>query len=282
MRLRLLLLAPFFILAMLGWSNANEQEVKVANHPHELLLSTLWVRTSGEYYASVLQAYRTARLSLDEALKDPEWTADPNQKNPYTLPPAVVLDLDETVLDNTGFEISMIEKNTEFTPAMWTEWVNQGAAKLIPGALEFIRYAQSRGVRVFYVTNRTAHEEAATRINLKQVGIVLDDTTDELLTRGEQPDWTADKATRRRILSKEYRTLLYIGDNLNDFVSGVRVTPQERIKIAIKHKERWGKQWILMPNPIYGSWEQSLYDFAYKLSYADKLKRKYDYLKAHK
>ena len=281
MRLRLLLLAPFSVLLMLPASFADEKsDPATQQHPHELLLSTLWVRTSGEYYASAVQAYRTAQFRLDEGLKDPEWTADPNQKNPYTLPPAVILDLDETVIDNSGFEVSMIEGNSQFTPALWTAWVNQSAATAIPGALDFIRYAHSRGVRIFYVTNRKAHEEEATRVNLKRLGIPLDDTTDEILTRGEQPDWTSDKATRRRILSKEYRTLLYIGDNMNDFVSGVRVTPQARMKIAAKHKERWGKQWIVIPNPIYGTWEQSLYDFNYKLSYADKVKRKHHYLNA--
>ena len=282
MRLRLLLLALFLVLSILPRSYADQQPDEVTKHPHELLLATLWVRTSGEYYASVVQAFRMARLGLDEGLKDPEWTADPNQKNPYTLPPAVIIDLDETVLDNSSFEISMIDGDVQFTPAMWTEWVNRSAATALPGALEFIRYAQSRGVRVFYVTNRMAHEEGATRINLKNLGVSLDDTTDEILTRGEQPDWTTDKTTRRRILSKEYRTLLYLGDNMNDFVSGVSVTPQERKEIAIKHKERWGKQWILFPNPIYGTWEQSLYDFDYGLSYSDKVKRKYHYLNTHK
>jgi predicted secreted acid phosphatase len=83
-------------------------------------------------------------------------------------------------------------------------------------------------------------------------------------------------------LGKQYRILLYIGDNMNDFVAGVRVKPQERMKLAIKHRERWGRQWILLPNPIYGTWEQSLYDFDYQLSYSDKVKRKYGYLADHK
>ena len=281
MRLRILLLVALFIVLFISSGSADGQDEQKLEHPHELFLGTLWVRTSAEYYASAIQAYRTAQFRLDEALRDPEWTADPNQKTPYALPPAVIMDVDETVLDNTGFEIELIKNNASYTPAMWTEWVNRSSATLVPGALEFIRYAQKRGVRVIYVTNRKAHEEAATRVNLAKVGVQLDNKTDEILTRGERPDWSADKTTRRRIVSKQYRVLLYIGDNMNDFLAGVRVKPQERTKLAIQHKQRWGREWIVLPNPIYGTWEQSLYDFDYKLSNRDKLKRKHEYLKAH-
>jgi 5'-nucleotidase (lipoprotein e(P4) family) len=161
------------MLSNLPSTSADGQPPDGPERPHELLLGTLWIRTSGEYYASTVQAYRTARLRLDEGLRDPEWTADPDQKDPYALAPAVIMDLDETVLDNTNFEIELIEANAQFTPAMWTEWVNQSSARAVPGALEFIRYAQRRGVRVFFVTNRRAHEENATRINLKKLGVTL-------------------------------------------------------------------------------------------------------------
>lgn len=281
MRLKVLLISLLTIW-MVQASTADQSPKDAAKHPHELLLGTLWIRTSGEYFASTTQVYNLAQLRLDEALRDPQWTADPQQEKPYTLPPAVIMDLDETVLDNTGFEIEMIEADAQFTAAMWTAWVNKKEAGAVPGAIEFIRYAKSRGVRVFFVTNRKAHEESATRVNLKALGVNLSDTEDEILTRGERPDWRADKAARRRLLAKQYRILLYIGDNMNDFMPGARGTPQQRMQLARKHKDRWGKQWILLPNPIYGTWEQSLYDFDYSLSYWDKLKKKYGYLKDQK
>jgi len=281
MRLRMLVIFLITLLTV-QWTTADQSPEHAVEQPHELLLGTLWIRTSGEYFASTTQAYRIARLRLDEALRDPQWTADPEQQNPYTLPPAIIMDLDETVLDNSGFEIEMIESKAEFNAAMWTAWVNKKKAKAVPGAVEFIRYAHSRGVRIFFVTNRRAHEESATRVNLKEIGVPLSETEDEILTRGEQPEWRANKAARRRLLAKQYRILLYIGDNMNDFLPGAREKPQKRMKLAMEHKDRWGKQWILLPNPIYGTWEQSLYDFEYSLSYEDKLKKKYGYLRDHK
>jgi 5'-nucleotidase (lipoprotein e(P4) family) len=282
MRLRIVLLISLLTLSVPGWTTADQSPKQAVKHPHELFLGTLWMKTSGEYYALTTQTYRIARLRLDEALRDPEWTADPEQKNPYLLPPAVIMDLDETVLDNSAFEIEMIESDTQFTPAMWTKWVNQSNAKAVPGALDFIKYAETRGVRIFYITNRRSYEEMATRINLKKLGISLSDTEDEILTRGERPEWRADKEKRRQLVAKQYRILLYIGDNMGDFLSGGHTTPQARVKLAIEHEDRWGKQWILLPNPIYGTWAQSLYGFDYELSYADKLKEEYQYLQEHK
>lgn len=281
MRFRAMVFVAFIALTTAPSSIANQAQKKASEHAHELLLSTLWMRTSGEYFASATQVYRTARLRLDEALRDPEWTAYPGQRQPYALPPAVIMDLDETVLDNTGFEVAMIESNTEFNAAMWTEWVNEKKATAIPGAVDFIDYAKSRGVRVFFVTNRKAHEESATRANLRELGVSFSDADDEILTRGEQPEWRSDKESRRSLLAKQYRILLNIGDNLNDFL-GAHTTPQERMKLAVAHKDFWGKQWLLLPNPIYGTWEQSLYDFDYSLSYAEKLRRKYRHLKDHR
>lgn len=290
MRFRTMVFVALIALTIVSSSVANQALKKASDdshahsreHAHELLLGTLWMRTAGEYFASATQVYRTARLRLDEALRDPEWTAYPEQRQPYALPPAVIMDLDETVLDNTGFEVEMIESNTEFNAAMWTQWVNEKKATAVPGAVDFINYAQSRGVRVFFVTNRKAHEESATRANLRELGVSLSDADDEILTRGEQPEWRSDKESRRSLLAKQYRILLNIGDNLNDFLSGAHSTPEERMKLAVEHKDLWGKQWLLLPNPIYGTWEQSLYDFDYSLSYAEKLRRKYRHLTDHR
>ena len=139
---------------------------------HENLNAVVWMQTALEYEASALQAFRLAQMQLDAALADPSWTAaieqtgDPSQRRAT----AVVLDVDETVLDNSYYQARMIRDRTEYSSATWDPWVQEARATAIPGAVEFTKYAASKGVTVFYVTNRTANLEDATRRNLVALG----------------------------------------------------------------------------------------------------------------
>ena len=144
---------------------------------HELLDSALWMQTSAEHDAAYLQAYRQARFALDRALKDRHWTAAIEQTGKFNkLPPAIILDLDETILDNNRAQAQQVLDNQHaFDPMKWDAWVRQAEAGALPGAVEFTRYAASRGVKVFYVTNRNAAQEAVTRQNLAQLNFPLDD-----------------------------------------------------------------------------------------------------------
>jgi len=248
-------------------------------HPHELFLGTVWMQTAAEYYASATQAYLTAAASLDEALQDSEWTAALEQDMMQDLPPAVILDLDETVLDNLPFEGKLVQLNTIYTPSLWKKWVSLGQAGAVPGSLEFVRYAKSRGVEVFYVTNRAYQEENATRRNLEQLGFPVNLNLDVVLTRNEEHDWGPDKTTRRMFIAKKYRILLLIGDDLNDFISVGSASPGERVRLAAAQSARWGRQWILLPNPLYGSWKRSLYGYESGLSQSEKLAREYQHIR---
>jgi len=226
---------------------------------HEKLMPTLWVQTSVEWPASTLQAYRAARSSLDRALKDRNWTAATEQTKPFAkLPPAIILDIDETVLDNSPGQARQVRAKTGFVPADWDQWVSEAAAREIPGAAEFCRYAASKKVAVFYVSNRDAKSEEATRRNLKQAGFPLSEGADTVLLRGEKPEWTSEKTTRRKSVAERYRVLLLVGDDFGDFLSGIRTTVEKRREMAAPHAERWGRDWIMIPNPGYGSWESAL------------------------
>lgn len=202
-----------------------------------LVNATLWVQSSAEYRAAALQTYASARRALDAAL------AEAGDK-----PPAIVLDLDETALDNSVFAARAIRKGTTFTFGDdWSEWVSESASAAVPGAREFVVYAHSRGVKPFYITNRTANMEAATRANLEKLGFPLDAAEDRLLTRGERAEWdSTNKTTRRQYVESRYRVLLYLGDAMSDFTSDTDVDPK-----------LWGTRWFMLPNPIYGSWENS-------------------------
>src|SRR5712692_7934325 len=133
----------------------------------DLLNAVLWMQRSVEYKASALTAFALARIRLDQALADPSWTAAPKEQTGayQSLPPAIVLDIDESILDNSRYQAWMVLKDTTFEPKTWTAFVNTLTSVPIPGALEFARYADGRGVKVFYITNRTVEEETATRKN---------------------------------------------------------------------------------------------------------------------
>jgi acid phosphatase len=219
--------------------------------------SVAWFRTSAEYRAVATQAYRLAALMLDRALADRTWTAALEQTGAFaSKPPAVILDVDETVLDNSESEERNIRTGAVFSETRWTDWCNERKATPIPGALEFIRAAAAKGVTIFYVTNRDRAVEQATRDNLEQFGFPLDAARDTVLTRAERPEWaSSDKSSRRSLVAQDFRILLLVGDDLGDFVQGARGTLAARAALFDTHAAMWGVKWIVLPNPLYGSWK---------------------------
>jgi acid phosphatase len=244
---------------------------------HESLNAVLWAQTSAEYRASTEQAYRLARVRLDEALR-PEnavWTAAPEQVGDYAdLPPAVVLDVDQGVLDTSTFQARIVERHCRFRLTEWNAWVREEKGRAVPGALEFAKYARARGVRIFYVTNREHEVEAATRRNLQRLGFPVDADGGDILSKNEREEWGSDKGSRREFVAASHRVVLVAGDDLNDFVSGSRLKPRERVELARRWSSNWGTRWIMLPNPIYGGWERSLYRFDSRLEPAAILRKK--------
>ncbi len=220
------------------------------------LNAVLWTQTAVEYQATSLQAYGLARRVLDEALADATWTAALEQTGDFTdLPSAVVLDIDETVLSNYAFEARLTVDEQAFSSELWDAWVQEVAAPAIPGALDFVNHAQSRGVTVFFITNRLSHLETATRDNLRDEGFSVPASPDTLLMRGERPGWeSSNKTPRRAFVAQNYRILLQLGDNMGDFVGAADGTVVERRAFAEQHRDAWGSRWITLANPTYGSW----------------------------
>jgi acid phosphatase len=141
---------------------------------------------------------------------------------------------------------------------MWQDCVNTYCMSEVPGALSFIKYARSRGVTVFFVTNRELNLKEATRRNLHQLGIDLPATPETLMVVGDKPDWTADKSSRRALLARSYRVLVQCGDDFGDFLAGRDNTPARRQELAEAHREMWGRRWFLFPNPFTGSWTSAV------------------------
>jgi acid phosphatase len=256
----------------------------VAQDPpaHDLLNAVLWMQRSVEYQATALTAFALARIRLDQALADPSWTAAPREQTGayQALPPAVILDIDESIVDNSGYQAWMLFKNTTFDPKTWNAYVNTVTSRAIPGAVEFARYADARGVKVFYLSNRTAAEEPATRKNLEKLGFPMGGTVDTMLMARKQGDWGSAKGTRRAHVARSYRVLLNVGDNFGDFVDEYRGSEAERQKVMDQHKDRWGREWIMIANPGYGSFESAPFLHNFKLSDGERRKAKRSVLDA--
>jgi 5'-nucleotidase (lipoprotein e(P4) family) len=266
------LAALVMALALAGCAPTLAQDAPAS----DLLNAVLWMQRSVEYKATALTAFALARIRLDQGLADPNWTAAPREQTGayQSLPPAIILDVDETVVDNSGYQAWMALKDTTFDPKTWTAFVNSMTSLAIPGALEFARYADAKGVKVFYVSNRTIEEEPATRKNLETLGFPMGGSVDTLLTTRKQPNWTSAKGTRRAFIATSYRIVLNVGDNFGDFVDEFRGTEAERLKVMEDHRERWGREWIMIANPSYGSFETAPFGHDFKLSPADRRKAK--------
>jgi acid phosphatase len=228
---------------------------------NSLINAALWVQSSAEYRASALQTYNAARRMVDVALADRRWSAT-GQSAVSRLQPAVILDLDETSLDNSRFEARAVRAGVTYTVPMWDEWVSNSEAEAVPGAKEFLDYVTAKKITPFYITNRKAHEEPGTRANLVKLGFPVvtgidpnDPAADNLFVRGERPEWSGrDKAPRRDWVSNRYRVLAVLGDDLNDFVNAGELTTSERDVIITNTAANWGTKWFMVPNPMYGSW----------------------------
>ena len=249
------LLAAGAALAMLSTSVVRAQEVA----PNDLLLATLWTQRSVEYKATALTVFALAQIRLDQALADKSWTAAPGeQKGDFaSLPPAVILDVDETLVDNSLYQVWMLKNNQTFSTRTWNEFCAAQVSRAIPGAVEFTKYADSKGVKIFYITNRDASTEKDTRENMAKLGFPMG-------------------GKRRAVITKDYRVLLNIGDNFGDFDDRYRGSEADRLKAYQDDMAYWGKQWLMLPNPTYGSFDSATYGHDFKKPVAEQRKAKWD------
>ena len=262
----LLLLAAASTMPLSGCSS---QQARVDTH--ETLNAALWTQTSAEYAANTLQAYQLAAANLDQALADTQWTAALEQSGDYAdLPPAIMLDLDQTVLDTSHYNARIILQHGSHAGEYFSEWCRQSTAPIIPGTKEFIEHATRQGVAVIYVSARKEALRDCTTRNLQALGLPFP-APDRLLLNDGTP--LTSKTQQRADTAAQYRILLLVGDNLNDFVSDSKTDPETRRALVNEHAARWGREWIILPNPMYGNWEASLYEYDYSLPRDERLHR---------
>lgn len=233
------------------------------------LNAVVWTQTAVEHDLIYREVFRQAGEKLSQALKNPKWDAlakNDRKRLPKAAKPAVILDIDETVLDNSPYQARLIQSGGEFNEATWAAWCQEKAAKPLPGALEFAKLAAKRGVTVFYLSNRAQDLNAVTLENLREAGFPV--ASDEVflglgtVVEGCEQNGT-EKGCRRELIGRKHRVLMQLGDQLGDFVDVVANTPDGR-RAAVEPYLDWiGERWFVLPNPTYGSWEPALFNNAW-------------------
>ena len=244
---------------------ADNAKKDISDLKEQNIMSVLYQQTAAERLAGSLQTFRSAKQALDNALADSSWSALPGQ-DVQGKRPAIIVDVDETVLDNTAYEARMILDGTKY-PEGWINWGKEAVATEVPGAKDFLNYAASKGVTIFYVTNRVIELKESTKNNLTKLDIPWDQGIDTVLMRGEN-NWDSNKGPRRELIGEKYRVLLMVGDNLGDFVDAKdnNLSPKQRKEIVRAYSDYWGVKWFMIQNIAYGDWEGALYNFDYSLS----------------
>lgn len=232
------------VLVALALSGCAAQKPDAASQLNQQSVMALnWFQQSGEYRALAYQAFNFARLSFD------------NAPSRVGKPKAVIVDLDETMIDNSAYSAWQVKAGQPFADKSWSTWNQARQATAVPGAVDFANYVNSHGGTMFYVSNRDRKDAAATADNLKRLGFSgVNEKTLRLRT-----DSSNKQARFDAIRAEGYNVVLYIGDNLNDYGAATyhQDNAQRRAFVDQNHS-RFGTQFIILPNPLYGDWESGL------------------------
>lgn len=232
-------------------------------------LAHAWVKHSSDYEALTRQAYGVAKRDLQRFVADTSWTAMPGQSGAEDLPPAVILDVDETVINNVDFQLAFEQPFTDRKLEMWDR---QHVAKPVPGVVEFISAAREAGVTVFFLTNRPCEkypdedevcpQKQTVVEGIRELGIPVEPEFVSLAL--ERPEWRGEKLVRREHIARDHRVIMLIGDDFADFVPCARnsyyppctepATRASRAADVRKYEKYWGNGWYILPGPMHGSW----------------------------
>lgn len=259
--------AVIFILASCTITPAEEEPDSPCSCDSQTYLTgaVLFTQESAEYKALCLQAYNVAEVKL------PELSAKSER-------PAVVLDLDETVLDNSPYSAWQVLNGEPYSPETWDRWVQLASAKEVPGAGRFLRFADSLGVRIFYISNRDTSQLAPTAENMEKLGLPQVDPENFMLK-----SVTSDKTDRRNaVRNLGYDIVMRIGDNLGDHSGNYDkpATSVERTEQAFADADKYGAEYIVLPNAIYGTWEGTLYNYDRSITDRERCRLRKEHLTA--
>jgi acid phosphatase len=257
---RLVILMAFAVLSACTPSQGDSE----SSPDHAIL----WAAHSAEYQAISTQVYAQAKRDLPRFVADKSWSALPRHDGLSDKPPAIILDIDETVASGVDMELTLVP----FTTERQYRWGLTHTTIPIRGVAEFVNAAKDLGVEVFFVTNRPCEaiegiDESCIQdqavVNLvAEIGIETD--TEHVLLANERPDWGKEKQSRRDHVAKTHRVIMLVGDDYGDFVFCSRAKPvapctvaatrESRAEALETYKDYWGNGWYILPNPMHGSW----------------------------
>jgi 5'-nucleotidase (lipoprotein e(P4) family) len=216
--------------------------------------SVIYFQTAAEYRALCHQSFNMARVAIEAELKRSRSLSRTERRKK----PAVIFDIDETLLDNSPLQAQYVKEGRLFDIESFNRWIELEDAKPIPGSLEFALFLKRKGVEIFYISNRTNDTKMSTLANLKKMG--FPDVTSErvlLASRGSE-----SKEARRDSVREKNRVIMYVGDDLGDMGADFeRKSVSERFAAVDKNKDRWGTLYVVLPNPMYGTWENAIYGY---------------------
>ena len=251
---------PLFILLFSASCIAPRVSITNTNSSNNLTIdgktfATAYQQRSAEYKALCYQAFNIAHLRIEEF-----------NRQRSLKPKAIMTDIDETILNNSPYQARQLLQGKDYDPVSWKEWTAIGEADTLPGALNFLKYASASGIEIFYVTNRNENEREGTLKNLQKFNFPNADNEHLLLK-----STTSSKEERKQSILATHSIVLLIGDNLNDLSNLFeKKNPDERMNVVNSFAAEFGNRFIVLPNPVYGDWESSLYHFNNSLSAAQK------------
>lgn len=202
--------------------------------------AVIYQHTSAEIFRLYEQCYELARIRLDV-----------NLAHAHTLPAAVIVDIDETVLDNSSYQVKNAAMGRTYTPETWREWALMGSAKALPGSLAFLRYSSEKGCTIHYITNRSEEEKNATVKNLHELGFPNADDAHVWCMEGTD----TNKFKRREKVAASHFVALLVGDQLRDFHEDFKDRTLDHGRDRVMAMRDTLRDWfILLPNPMYGTW----------------------------
>ncbi len=208
--------------------------------------SAVFHQRAAEYQALCVQAFNVATTHLDGVLQQQ-----------HSKPVAIVTDIDETFLDNSPYAVEMAKRGQVFDEASWLEWTSKGDAKPLMGSQDFFNYAASKGVTIFYITNRNQNDKAGTIANLKKYNYPMADEEHVIVRQSD-----SSKETRRLKVSETHEIVMLLGDNLSDFSKAFdKKTEEQRSEAVRNNAKEFGKKFIVLPNVNYGDWESAIFDY---------------------
>jgi len=250
------------------------------------LNAVAWSQTAVEHDLLYLETYRGAQAQLLAALADParDALAAGDRRTPAdSLPPAVVLDIDETVLDNSPYAARLVRESREYDEASWQAWCREESARALPGAVAFTQFAVRHGVAVIYISNRASVLDEATLANLRKAGLPVGGPQAFLGLDTPTPGCTqaakSGKSCRRQLVASRYRVLMQVGDQLGDFVDPAVNTPAGHRAAVAPYLDWIGSRWFVLPNPTYGAWEPALFGNDWRAPAAARRQAKLDALR---